>query len=384
LNILWDTRSVSSHMGGIGRASVGWLRGVLRNKPTHWNIRVIATSMCPQELFFSLVPELPERDCVFVDAGMIDPIFEQVQLPSIIKNLRTDVYLNTCFTIPAIKTCKIQLSCVHDLVFLEHPEWVDSKLRRFLELGTDLAMKEADLVLTVSNYSKAKMVEIAQSRSWKKTDRIRVVFPGLDDSCFSADSHRFKRSDSLEMKDKCKQSLLYIGSIERKKGILQLLDGYKIVRERVDDAPLLIIAGGKGGQDFDLNHEITLRGLNDWIQYEGVVSDQRKYELIARAVIFIFPSLYEGFGIPPLEAMALGTPVIASDATALPEVLDSSAKFVPAGDSSALGHAIIQLMTSPSEREKLGQSGRIWAQAFTIEKTAMPLIEAIRDLEKQQ
>jgi len=129
-----------------------------------------------------------------------------------------------------------------------------------------------------------------------------------------------------------------------KKGASVLLDAFANLEERLPEScPELVLAGGMGGQEFDLMAEIRRRGLKR-VRPLGRVTEAQKFDLLAKAAVFVFPSLYEGFGIPPLEAMAFGVPVIAAASSSLPEVLGDAAVYVEPGDADHLARAITQLL----------------------------------------
>ena len=152
-------------------------------------------------------------------------------------------------------------------------------------------------------------------------------------------------------------NILFVGRFEERKGLIHLLKAYHRLRKRHVDARLLVVGGGPKEREY--RRFVGLRGIRD-VEWLGRVSDERLVELYGAADALLFPSFWEGYGWPPLEAMACGTPVIASDAGALPEVvahLDTGV-IVPAGNARALAGAIASLLADPAHRRRMGEAGR--------------------------
>ena len=180
MKILWDCRSVRHHRGGIGRAAAGWLEAFLQQLPDGWEVDVLFSTACDPDEACRIIPGVRERAAaISVKAGMVAPRFEQLALPGIIAGRGADLYFNPSFTLPAIKTCRFQCSVVHDVVFLDHPGWVDDRLRRYLEIGADLSLRKADAVFTVSEYSRSRIRSLARVRRWDRAAGVGLVRPAI-------------------------------------------------------------------------------------------------------------------------------------------------------------------------------------------------------------
>jgi alpha-1,3-rhamnosyl/mannosyltransferase len=138
-----------------------------------------------------------------------------------------------------------------------------------------------------------------------------------------------------------------------------LLDALSLLLRDTDTScPDLVIAGGTGGQAYDLDAQVAKRGLGQHVRCLGPVPNEKKNALLRSATAFVFPSLYEGFGIPPLEAMAFGAPVIAAKSTSLPEVLDDAAIYSEPGDQVSLAEAISRVLGDAELRKELADKGK--------------------------
>jgi glycosyltransferase involved in cell wall biosynthesis len=377
MRILWDCRSIAPNMGGIGHAAAAWLRELLRQKPLRWSLVPMFSSMCPQQFIFETVPELKETGSVqIVEAGMIAQNFEQLQLPTILEQNLIDLYFNPCFTIPAVKSSRLQCSVVHDVVFFDNPEWVEPGLQKYLKHGTDLALRRADIVFTVSDYSRSRIQALSASRKWDRAHTVSLLRPSISESFRSM-------AANVDMRKGDRPFLLYLGAVEQKKGICVLLNAYAILRKRLGArCPGLTLVGGVGGQPFDLARELERLQLTGMVEHHGRVSEARKIELLRTAEIFLFPSLYEGFGIPPLEAMAVGTPVVAARSTSLPEVLGDAAAFANPGDPEDFVSVIESVLFDKLRRQTLVKKGKLQATRIEASNEVQTLISNFERLEK--
>jgi len=373
MKILFDCRSVYPGRGGIGRHAEALAHRLPAIDQQNDYLLCVPTQ---GEILFE---RLQHGQCLNVEAAMIDPVWEQVQLPQILKKQNVDLYHNPCFSIPAIPTVTARIATVHDAVFRTHPEWVAPKLAQYLDRWTEHSLLQADAVITVSEYSRR---EIA-SAYHVNPDRLHVVGNGID--------HRFiKLVSTSEVKavkekwllpDDC---ILYVGSVEKKKNIDRLLDAIQLLVQNNEwKQKKLILAGGKGGQDYDLSAAISCRQLESHVMALGHVPDVDVAPLMRAATIVVYPSLYEGFGMPPLEAMACQTPVIVSDATSLPEVTGDAALIFPAEDTTKLADAIATMFCDPSLRASYVQKGLCRMKDFTWESVAEKTLNVYRKVMKE-
>lgn len=164
--------------------------------------------------------------------------------------------------------------------------------------------------------------------------------------------------------------VLFVGQSERRKGVDTLLDAFALARERVP-ALQLVLAGSRGDAIAD--------ALPAGVTELGFVDDAMLAALYAHAAVFAFPSRYEGFGLPVLEAMSYGTPVVAARTSALPEVGGEAAIFVSPGDRDALGEALVRIATHESDASALREAGLRRAREFSWERTARRTLEVLEE-----
>jgi glycosyltransferase involved in cell wall biosynthesis len=248
----------------------------------------------------------------------------------------------------------------HDL-FVMSGEYSTPEFRaRFTAQARDAAAR-ADLILTVSQFTKSQVVGLLGVAE----QRVRVVHHGCGASASLA-SFASEREPVI----------LHVGAIQKRKNIARLVEAF----ESLDTGWKLVLAGSQGYGAEEILARIRASKAAGRIVVTGYVTERQLTEWYARASIFAFPSLDEGFGMPVLEAMAAGVPVVTSDRSALPEVAGNAAILVDPEEPEALREALRRLMTNEGLREKLICTGRVRAQLFTWEKAACETWKAYQSL----
>jgi len=259
---------------------------------------------------------------------------------------------------------------VHDVMALEHPEWFTrgNRLQQRLLLGP--AARSAAVVLTPSEFSRHRAIE----RLGLDPERVRVTPWGVDE-VFSPDERSDEALARLGVRGRY---LLTVGALRPRKN----LEGALVAFEQLaghDDLEL-VVAGGRGWDDAELLDRLRHSPAAGRIRLTGRVSDADLAELYRGAECFLFPSRYEGFGLPPLEAMACGAPVVSSDRTSMPEVVGDAAVLVHPDDADGLVAAVESVLASPERRAELSERGRRRAAAFTWERCARLTVDAYRSV----
>lgn len=268
---------------------------------------------------------------------------------------------------------------VHDMVYKAFPETVRGRTRFMLETGLKRSMKRADIIVTDSEFSKSEIIKYFPRHEHK----IRVVPCGVD-------LERFHPCDEPERIPEVKKSLdiegdyfLYLGTIEPRKNLERLISAYAAFAKKVGDkAPKLVLAGGKGWLDNGIYSRVEKLGMTKNVIFTKYVPSEDMNPLMCGALAFVFPSIYEGFGMPPLEAMACGVPVLASSEASLPEVTGDCAVICDAYSVKNIAQGLYRLYSSRELREELSRKGIERAKQFTWERSAEMLLDIYRELEK--
>lgn len=222
---------------------------------------------------------------------------------------------------------------IYDMVYKACPETMEEKDRKFLDKNLKNAFKRADFVITISEFSKNEIIKYMKYPS----EKIYVVPCGIDTSVY----HPYHDQKSIaRIKDKYginREYFCYLGTLEPRKNISILIMAYAEWKKRTDEPlPLLVLAGKKGWKYELIFESVRKYELENEILFLDYIKQEEKPLLLSGARAFLFPSLYEGFGIPPLEAMGCGTPVIVSNRSSLPEVIEDAGILVSPTDTSQM------------------------------------------------
>lgn len=252
---------------------------------------------------------------------------------------------------------------VHDLSPVVLPEYYDIKRRLWhWSVGFRRTLARADKIIAVSEYTKKELVDVLGLDA----NKITVVHQGLDHGRYKPNLDQARLRDVRNRYGLPGEFILYVGTLEPRKNVDGLLKAWEAMETKVP----IVIAGKPGwkyGDIFKMAQKSSKRRL---IQFLGFVPEADKPYVIKLARALAFPSIYEGFGLPVLEAMAVGTPVITSSVTSLPEVAGDAALLVNPYNTDELTFALEQLVTDESLRGQLVVKGFKRAQDFTWDKTA--------------
>jgi glycosyltransferase involved in cell wall biosynthesis len=279
-----------------------------------------------------------------------------------------DVFHSPDYVLPPVRRGK-KLVTVHDLSFLRYPEGAEPSLREYLIPAVFRSTKEADLVLADSENTRRDVVDLLGV----PTERVEVIYPGVD--------RHFRPIEDREALERIKELyrlshpfLLSVGTLEPRKNLIVLLEAYALLRERHSLPHKLVIAGGKGWLYEGIFQRVEELSLTEEVVFLGYVPEEHLPALYNLADVLAFPSIYEGFGLPPLEAMACGTPVVTSDRSSLPEVVGEAGLMVPSDDHEALAEAIHQVVDDAAFREDLIRRGLARAAMFSWEAAGQKLL----------
>ncbi len=260
------------------------------------------------------------------------------------------------------------MTTVYDLTYLRYPETMDAKNRRRLEAGMRYSVERGDRILTISEFSRQ---EIASLLGVAPT-RISVVpcapsVPAVPAE-FSACRQKFNIRGPY---------LLYMGTIEPRKNLVRLLEAFALLKKEQGIPHQMVLAGGAGWNNGGIF--AAAERVPD-VVFTGYISQAEKYALYQNAAAFVFPSLYEGFGIPPLEAMQAGCPVVCADAASLPEVVGDAAELVDPRAPAAIAQGIWNVLSDPAHAAELARRGRLRAAAYTWDASAQKFIGICKEV----
>lgn len=256
-----------------------------------------------------------------------------------------------------------QVVTIHDLSVVDRPEGFSLRFREFYRFLLPRLTRRVRAVITVSAFTRERLIEWARI----PPSRVHAIHLGVD--------RRFSQQqlDSIEklrntLEIPSRYYILSLGSLEPRKNLPRLLAAWERVQRELPDEVWLVVAGGKGKSS--VFKDVGIQRLPPRVHLTGRVPDEFLPTLYSGALVFTYPSLYEGFGLPPLEAMACGTPVLTSNVTSLPEVVGDAGLLVDPYDVEAIAHGICRLVGDSALREELKRKGLERAKQFTWERTA--------------
>lgn len=265
---------------------------------------------------------------------------------------------------------------VHDMVYKSFPETVQSRTKLMLDMGLKQSMRRADIIVTDSEFSKSEIVKYFPQHRKK----IRVVPCGVD-------LQKFRPCEDSEKIQQVKKSLdingeyfLYLGTIEPRKNLERLIRAYYVLAKKLKNPPKLVLAGGKGWLYDSIFRRVKALKLEKQVIFTEYVPSEDITALMSGALAFVFPSVYEGFGMPPLEAMACGVPVLCSNCASLPEVVGDCAVLCDAYSVKSIAKGLYRLYSDKKLRKDLSVKGLQRAKQFSWEKSAERLYNVYKEL----
>ncbi len=272
---------------------------------------------------------------------------------------------------------------IHDLSFLRYPEFFSFRKNLWHKvIDIKKNIKKYDKIIAVSQNTKNDIVELLKVPE----EKVTVIYPGLpgylNDLNENTNINNDLSIDYLAQKYNINNDyILYFGTIEPRKNISGLISAYNLLRDNGINC-LLVLAGAWGWKTKSIKKEWQASKYKNDIRFIGYVDDKVKPLLYKQAKVLAYPSFYEGFGFPPLEAMYFGLPVISSNTSSLPEVLGDSAILINPDKPQDLATALKMVITDENLRNKMIISGQERVKHFSWEETAQKYIEVFESLQK--
>jgi len=290
---------------------------------------------------------------------------------------RAEVYLFPNFVRWPLLFTRKSAVIVYDLSFIQSTSTSASRLRSYLTKFVPKAVNKAQIVVTISENSKKELVETYGTNP----EKIVVATPGVDLDFFYPRTADESKEILAKYGIADKSYILFTGTIEPRKNLTGLLKAYELLDAKISKKFPLVLAGGKGWLDEEIHQTIVRLRINGLsVIQTGYLPYEELPVLYSRASVFVFPSFYEGFGMPPLEAMACGTPAITSNNSSLPEVMGDAGIMVDARDNGALTQAITEVLTDEVKAARMSKLGIQRAKLFSWQKSARIVLDALEKL----
>jgi glycosyltransferase involved in cell wall biosynthesis len=282
---------------------------------------------------------------------------------------RADLFFATDFALPPTLPRARSAIFIHDLTYIRVPDAAVPALVAYLSAVVPRALKRADVVIVNSEATKADIIDIYGTPSEKIATIQFGVHPHFTPSNKPLSTLRAKYGLPPQ------PYILAVGTVQPRKNYKRLVEALAVLRAEGTDAAL-VIAGGKGWMETPIFDTVTRLGLEPHVKFLGYVDDSDLPALYTHAAAFAMPSLYEGFGLPVLEAMACGTPVVTSSVSSLPEAAGDAALLVDPTDVEAIADALRRILTDTALAQSLRAKGLAHVMPYTWGRTAAQLADA--------
>jgi len=301
--------------------------------------------------------------------------WEQAVQPFALKKEGVDLLHALAFVTPLLSPCPSVVT-IYDLGFLLYPESFKRSKRFYLSLFTRLSARRARRIIAISESTKRDVVHLLGV----SPERVEVIYCGIEGAF-----HPMPQDQVAAFRSKRglpERFILFVGTIEPRKNLTTLLEAYAMLRRDVRDQEIgnlhLVIGGAKGWFYQDVFARVEELGLEGEVMFPGYIPAGELPLWYNAAELFVYPSLYEGFGLPPLEAMACGTPVVASNTSALPEVVGEAGLTVDPLDVEGLAEAMRRVLGDEAFRQEMRERGLRRAEGFSWTKTAQETVQVYR------
>lgn len=278
----------------------------------------------------------------------------------------TDHYVYPCQKAKKVMT-------IHDLTFLKYPFHSNYIVKTYIK-RIKKCLEWTDLVVTFSHNSQADIIEylgVSVDKIYLTSEASRYEVNFLD----KYDLESLKNIVSYNFNE---PYLLFVSTLEPRKNIINLVRAFNLLKQEYKIPHNLILIGQKGWDYQDIFTEINQSIFNKSIYHLGYLSDELVALFYAQANVFVYPSFYEGFGLPVLEAMTLGCPVVTSNVSSLPEVAGDAAMYINPNDPTSIAYGINKVINDEKLRQNLIDKGKIRSQLFSWENTARETLKAYK------
>ena len=366
-----DGKVIASRAGGIGTSAYNLVRSCLRTAADHY----------PQMEFVIFTGPHTYSEGIDGTNCTVDGRFQGIEssllrllffIPRGLRAQHIDIFHGLDHIgVPLFGKVGRYVVTIHDMIPLLWPQWVTHKHRLVVTAAYHRLRQQADLVITPSEATKADIVRHLHINP----QRIAVIPWGCDE-CFQPGGDPDRLAAVQQRYRLPAQYLLFLGTLEPRKNLTTLLHAYAMLRAEACGKGLKLVVAGRTGWLYDeIFDTVKTLALADEVIFTGFVADADLPDLYRGAQLLVFPSLYEGFGLPILEAMASGVPVITSHTASMPEVAGDAAILVDPYDPKAIAEGMARVLAEDRLRQALIQKGLARARCFTWDSVAQKTLE---------
>ena len=298
-------------------------------------------------------------------------IAEQLKVPLALRRERVTLFHAPHYVLPPLVRCQSVVT-IHDCIHLMFPQYLPNRAAlAYARTSISMAARRASRVITVSESSKRDILRFVDA----PPEKIDVIYNAYDER-FAVEP---REEDVVRVRERFQltdEFVLYAGNVKPHKNLERLIQAFDLVRRRGLDHLKLVVIGDEVSKYAALRRAVHRHQLHKYVRFLGYLPEETLAVMYRLAAVFVFPSLYEGFGLPPLEAMASGTPVVTSNVSSLPEVAGDAAMLVDPYDPGAIADGIYTVLTDEAARHNLRHKGLERARQFSWETS----VRRVRDI----
>jgi len=301
-------------------------------------------------------------------------VAEQLRIPLAVRREAVTLFHAPHYVLPPLVTCRSVVT-IHDCIHLMFPQYLPNRMALvYARTSITLAARRATRVLTVSESSKRDILRFVDIPA----DKIDVIYNAYDER-FGIEP---REEDVVRVRERYQlhdEFVLYAGNVKPHKNLERLIEAFDLVRKRGLEHLKLVLIGDEISKYAALRRAVCSHQLHKYVRFLGYLPEATLAVMYRLAGVFVFPSLYEGFGLPPLEAMASGTPVVTSNVSSLPEVAGDAAVLVDPYDPQSIAGGIERVLCDESLRRELRAKGLARAKQFSWETS----VRRVREIYQQ-
>ena len=374
MKVAIDVRTILSNRSGVGNYVLHLIQNLKKVDPESIYYFLSLKKNLP--FLGSFASEQNHLLTVFShESHPLGDFWEHFVLPVRLMKKGIDIFHGPASLIPFRKDHYRVVVTIHDLVAFLFPETIPLKYGAYMRYLLRHAVKRANKIISVSHHTRQDLIEILKVPS----EKIIVIH--------EAPSPIFRPYDPMEVRTFLKERygiqkkyIYHLGNIEPRKNLIVLLEAFTRVCRELGPEVQLVVSGQKGWLIRSLNQFLKNYPNRDQVFFTGYVPMEELPFFMNGAELFVFPSLYEGFGLPVLEAMSCGTPVISSNRSSIPEIIGSAGILIDPTDTRELADRIIFLLRNREERKRLSLLGKEQAARFSWEEAARKTLDVYRSV----
>lgn len=357
-----DGRFASGQRTGVGRYTLGLISSLAK---------LIGKNQLT--LFFNDdFEEIENKNVNFLKTSIIpeshplNELWENLVLPMYLRRKKIEIFHSPAFFLPVFKLRTKKIVTIPDLAVFKYPDAFPCKFSKYLQFMIKQSVKRADRIIAVSNFVKDEIINLLRV----KEEKISVIYLGIDPPFIPPSEREAERIDNFrEARGLSRGFILYAGTIEPRKNIINLIRAFSILKQE-GFKHKLVLGGKKGWLYEDIFKESENSRFKEDIIFTEYIPDEELRLYYSSCDTFVYPSIYEGFGLPPLEAMSCAAPVVVSDIPVFREVLGDAPIFVDAYRPESIAEGIDKILMDTKLREEMILKGKERAKSFTWGKTA--------------